>query len=177
MDVTKNSSSAFIFFILVILGRYLGTNIDCDTRKILNNNIFARQILLFLFILLALTARTNNIISVTNHILLTLQVWFMALLFTKLDVYSMIGILLLFSLTKLIEGIKIDDNKDDNKKENNKMFKLTSEKRDKLINMIYILTYMLLFIGFSIGYIRKEKGDNFSHIKYIFGGYGCHNSS
>lgn len=167
MDLNKTHDS-FLFFILIILGRYLGTNIDCETRDVLNNNIIARQILLYFFILVAISFRVEKIDSIFSQIASATQIWFISLLFTKLDIYSMIGVLSLFTMAKLLE--KKQFNSDDNKN----MFEITESSKGRVIKILRILSYFILFAGFTKSYLQKDKGDDFSHVKYVFGGYGCH---
>jgi len=165
----NDTHDSFLFFVIVILGRYLGSNISCETRDILNNNLFARQILLFLFIFVAMMLKVDKIDSVSQYFLNTVKIWLVALLFTKLNVYSMIGVLGIFSISKLLEKKTYDDDPKKN-------FLGISKKRAKEIIKIHTrLAYFLVFASSAISYIVVDKNNLFSHLKYLFGGYGCKN--
>ena len=156
----KYSTDYLIILILIVLGRYLGSNLSCQTRDMLDNNVICRQILLYFFILLAVLVASDKIYNLSSKFLTSFEIWFIILLFTKLNPYYILAVLILYTIAIIYQKRVYSSEQEKN-------------KADMTVKSIKILIYFVLFSGFILSYSTVKKTKNFSHFKYFLGGYGC----
>lgn len=170
--IIKNTHIILGFFLLLIgvMGNYIAETLGCKMRKLLRENMFAKNIVVILIIYFVIGFTSDPLISPTRNIGLSLIIWIMFLLFNKTRIEftliaSFILILLLLSKNYMDHYKAKDKNK-------------YSDRIKKLRKTIVVLAY-IFFIIISIGFIiylsdkYEEYYDNFSFVSFMFGKVNC----
>ena len=165
----NNLLKGIFLLILAIAGNYIAELFGCQTRYLLNNNIFVKHFLTLVLIYFTLGFTDNSHFNPLNHLKLTLLIWTTLLFFTKMSinftVFSFILICIIYVMNDYINYL--EKNSDKNK---NQLVKIKQTKQ-----FFEILFYLSIIIGFSIYAIKQynEHNKDFSVIKLIFGTLDC----
>jgi len=168
LETNDSIIKGIFLLILAISGNFIGETLSCKTQKMLRENMFAKQVAVYLIIYFVLGFTNEN-----NEHPLTLAfnafiIWLLFISFTKMSLFFTILVFILITM-RYIMIITI----------NHYNGKSGSENLIKLIETISInVDYSIMFfiiIGFIL-YFRKqyiEYYKEWSTYKFIFGVNKC----
>ena len=165
--------NGLIIFILLISTNKLTYLYGCNLNKILDNIVVLESvsiIVIFYFV---------NIFhnkSLKQHIYISIFLWILIKLFSKLDIYFTITtmIIIIYIFYKKLKTDKYIDNDKDNDKDKEELI-LSNESKGILqtiteFDKIEKLLIVIIIIGFIINLYKKNKefGKKFNLLKFIF---------
>tara|TARA_Y100000992_G_C21234919_1_gene477494 strand:- start:702 stop:1220 length:519 start_codon:yes stop_codon:yes gene_type:complete len=168
LETNDSIIKGIFLLILAISGNFIGETLGCKTQKMLRENMFAKQMVVYLIIYFVLGFTNENNEHPLRLALNALGIWILFISFTRMSlfftmlVFILITIRYIFIITKQYYNEKSD-----------------SESIVKLIETISInVDYSIMFfiiIGFIL-YFRKqyiEYYKEWSTYKFIFGVNKC----
>ena len=174
-----NLISGVFLLILAICGNFVAETLGCKTQKLLSENMLAKNIINILVIYFAISFTSKNKkYSPLNIFIKSLLIWFIFLIFTKMNiVFTLIAFLLLIILLLLKDYIEYYNYYLNNEKEEDKKKELMN-KIDILyliIKILIIIIFIIILIGFTLYFLKqyKEHSKNFSYIIFLFGKNKC----
>lgn len=187
--ITKEELSSlpkglFLIF-LAISGNFLAQTLGCKFQDLMNNNMIAKYIFVFLIIYFTVNFTSSSNTSPNKLIFLSILVWLFFILLSRTHIYFTIIILVLlvtlYSINNYISYYNnlIEKETDETKKQE---YKELVDKLDKAYLGIEISTLSLLVIGFVVYFIQKHKEykgkpEGFKIGNFIFGKVICRNSN
>ena len=165
-SIIEVNQGVFLIF-LVLAGTYIKELLSCSVRELIDNNIMAKQFIVFLMIFFAVTYTNKNNINPTFLFAKAVGVYLFYLVFMKqipFTFYLILNGILILYVSDLYK--KFEDQRKNNK---NKKF---------LENMQKICLYLIILvaiIGFFL-YMEKQYTDHketFKFAKFIFGTVKC----
>lgn len=165
--IQDNIFKGIFLLILSISGNFLAETFSCQTQKLLYNNMFVKNILVFFLIYFALGFSDNKTNSPLHLLKISSIVFIFYLLFSKMDIRFTIITFVLMTISYIINNqIEYEKNKD-NKKD------LSNIK--KIRNILYSIIIIFIISGFSIYFLKQKKNykNRFSFVKFIFGKSKC----
>ena len=165
------SIKGLFLLILALSGGYVSETLGCQTQNFITNNMDAKYILIF-FLLYYSIHFTNSTNLKTDSPLIslvkTLIIYIVFILFTRMNLNFTILVFLLSSLIYLL--IVYIEYYSDNYPNDPIINKLKQSK-----NVLYILTIIIIVIGFIDYYLfqRKKHYKKWDPIKFIFGVRKC----
>lgn len=154
------------YLLLAIAGNFLAETLGCQTQKVLADNIFVKQLVIFSLIFFTLTLGNGSKKKHPRDNFKTALVYFVLFLFiTKTPLmFSMLimaDLALMFVVQQLI-AYKKQEGED-------------VEKEEKFLDLLNYVFIGLLVLGFLI-YLQKQYndfGEDFNAIKFLFGTIKC----
>ena len=170
-NILENNQIPLALFALYLLisSNYLGELFTCSLRKHLTNNMVTKHILAIITLYISVIM-TTDIDGLKHKILATVVVYIWFLLTTKCTASYVFIILLIISLTfilnKYIDSLVKKDSK--NKKKYEKW-------NANIRKCSFIISIFITIIGFVLYYIKKKKeyGNLFQLKTFIFGVQKC----
>ncbi len=165
-----NTILGVFLLIVAVAGNFIAESLNCQTQKLLTNNMFVKNLIIFMVIYFALdfTSEEGNLIHPKELFIRAFMIWSFFLIFNKMDlIYTAIVFFSLFYILVTKNIIKYYNNK----KESKKMVEYL--KKSTFYTFVLIIVTML--IGFSL-YFKKQYTDhknNFNFIDFIFGKTKC----
>lgn len=163
--------SIMLFIHIIALSNFFHSELSQGFKNYIENNKLAKQLIIFLTILILISQIYSNETLWTN-IFITIIVYFLLLFITNLDYRFHIGIFVLLTLFHLYEN-KVKEKQKLELSDPN----LNQEYKEQIIKNNFnkeILIYgliIVLIIGGAVHYEkikRKQFGENFSLIKFLF---------
>lgn len=185
MELLKISLNVDYFFkgifliFLTLIGNFLSTSMPCKLQKLLSENIYVKNISLFILIYFTIDVFKDN--SIKYHPLEILKSTFLIfisyILFTKQNLFTSVIIIILL----IIQYILYNANAyyKDKVKDNNLNLDYDIKKNIKIIdntyNYILILITIIMILGFINYYIMQKKNykNNFKISKFLLGVVNC----
>lgn len=165
-----NLIMGFFLLLLGVCGNYIAETLGCRVRKLLNENMYVKNVIIILIIYFLIGFTNDNRLHPKYNIMCSLVIWIVFLLFNKTPIeFTFIGGLLLVLI--LICKNFIDYYEANNKEENKDII----DKLNKVsVYLVYSL-FIIIIVGFVIYYNQKhiEYNNNFSITKFIFGKVKC----
>ena len=165
-SIIEVNQGVFLIF-LVLAGTYIKELLSCSVKELIDNNIMAKQFIVFLMIFFATTYTNKDNINPTHLFFKSIGVYIFYLIFMKQVPFSFYLILNGILILYVSDLYKNYEEKRKNTK--NKQF---------LENMQKICLYLIILvaiIGFLL-YMEKQYHDhneNFKFAKFIFGAVKC----
>lgn len=163
--------SIMLFIHIIALSNFFHTELSNGFKNYIENNIIAKQLIIFLTILTIISQIYSNQTLWTN-IFITIIIYFLLLFITHSDYRFHIGIFVLLTIFHLYEN-KIKEKQHLELSDPN----LNQEYKEKIIKnnfnkeMIIYSLIIALIIGGTIYYEKikiKQFGEKFSLIKFLF---------
>ena len=174
MEISLHIILGIFLLILSVSGNFIAETMGCEVRKLLTNNLFAKNLIIILLTYFSLGLVANNTIPPIDNVKNTLMIWISFIMFNKM---SLPFTILAFSILIAILGCKnmIDYYNTTNKKLNNKKI---NEKINTLTNAAHKLLKLDIFIiiiGFMLYFKKqyKEHNKTFSFVTFLFGKLSC----
>jgi hypothetical protein len=163
--------SIMLFIHIIALSSFFHSELSNGFKKYIENNIVAKQLIIFLTILTIISQIYSNQ-SLWTNLFITIVIYFLLLFVTHSDYRFHIGIFVLLSIFHLYEN-KVKEKQKLELSDPN----LTKEYKEKIIKnnydkekIIYGLIIVLI-IGGTIIYEKHKKkqfGEKFSLVKFLF---------
>lgn len=161
--------------ILLVCSNFLESTLSCQFRKLLLNNMIAKNIIIFLTLFFTL-----NYTSIKRHpidnLKIALIIFLFFILFNKTDIYfTLINFILLIVIIFINQLIKYE--KYILEKENIEIISTKIENMIKIRNYFIYLLLFLIIIGFLL-YFKKQYNDhkkNFNFLTFLLGKVNCDN--
>ena len=170
----KILTGIFLLF-LAASGNFIGETFTCKLRELLSTNMVAKHILIIIILYFSINfSNKEDTEHPIENLYTTLKIYLLFILFSKMNIYFTIFILLLLAIVYALEKYVtyIRYNKKDNKdKGEEKLIENLILLSDSLI--IFIILCILL--GFTL-YLHQQYSDhkkNWSIFKFIFGSIKC----
>ena len=173
-DLIILTSSIFLIYLSLSTG-FLTSLLGCQIYNFTNNNIYFRHFILILFIYFAfdITSKFNNFLHPLITFILSLCIYVLFILFSKMTLFYTILVLFLIVIIAVINKFKRYYNNtlsDNEKKLQNSIITL-----NEVENLIILLILSTILIG-SVKYYffkKKEYGKSFNYITFFFGNIKC----
>tara|TARA_Y100000389_G_scaffold204972_1_gene261455 strand:- start:13833 stop:14393 length:561 start_codon:yes stop_codon:yes gene_type:complete len=167
-----NTVIGVFLLIVAVAGNFIAETLSCQSRKLLTENMFVKNIVIFMVIYFALdfTSDLNEHIHPKDLAIKSLIVWAFFLIFNKMDLkYTGLvfaGLFYILIVKNLIDYYTATD------EEGNKEY---IEKLNKSAKLTLIILSVLLIVGFSSYSIRQynDHKKDFDIIKFILGKPKC----
>ena len=155
--------------ILAVAGNFVAETLGCKTRKLLTENMYAKQIIILSIIYFAIDFTNDQAAAPKDTFINTLIIWIAFLMFTKMNEWFTIACFLLLVIGYLLSS-QMNYLKND-KKKNKKQI----DSYEKCIRGVMILFTILLVIGFCLYFAKQQKDHkkNWNVLKFIFGVHEC----
>ena len=167
---TKYTKGLFLL-ILTISGAFIGETLNCKTRKLLTENIYAKYLVTLFVIFFAVDFTDNKNLSPLDNFISAFKIFILFIIFTRMSlpftIVSFAGILSLYVINQYIDYYESD-------KEKNKEI---IHKLKRVNNILLYIIIFIIIIGFIL-YTYKQYKDHkkkFSILKFIFGVLHCKN--
>ena len=164
---------AVFLLILAIIGGKTGKTLGCKIQKLLNENMFAKHVTLFMIIYFAMDISKKQSKSPLESLKGSLFIYIMFLLFTKMNLYSSIIVFILLGAVYLLNSqiAYLEENNKENNKSEIQIY-------NKINKLLYIIIPIIIIISFVFYFIkqRKDHAKNWSSIKFVFGSIKCKNN-
>jgi len=169
LDIIKG----IFLLILAVSGSYVGETMNCQMRKLLLSNMFAKNIIILMIIYFALGFASNEHSPNPLYIIKqTMIIWLFFLIFNKMDLpYIIIVSFILFATLICKNYISYFNTHEDKK------YKEKIPFIEDVSNILITFSVLISIVGFFI-YFRKQRleyKDSFSYVKFIFGSTKCKN--
>lgn len=160
--------NVLFLLIITISGNFLTELFGCSTRKILENNFYAKYILLFFLIYFA--SNLNNIeMNPYQRLNESLKIWLFFLFFSKMNIYFTTLSFTLLTLIYILNDFQT-------------LYKDINTERYKFLQKTSVLLKFLLIcsiiygvlIYFKTQYVKYDR--NFKVEKFILGNVRCKNN-
>ena len=154
--------------ILGVSGNFVAETLGCKTQKLLTENMLAKQAVIFMIIYFALDFGADSSQSPLKNIAVTIGIYILFLMFTKMNIYFTLSAFALLVLVYFINSNINFYNNDSKQKKLVKDLEMTK-------TLLYYLIIGLIIPGFIIYYLeqRKDYGKNCDSLKFIFGVTNC----
>ncbi len=168
--LTFDIIKSLFLLVLVVSGNYIGELLGCRMKNVLHNNIYVKQITLFLLIYFTLGLVGDDIKHPLDVLKDTVILYLLYIILTKTHLYFTVIILffvfclyIIDEFEKYNEEKKINYDKDFYKKMKNNIMKMV------------ILLVIVAFLHYL--YIKKkEYKNNFNIITFLLGNTTCRNN-
>ena len=169
-DIYFTITKGIFLLFLAVGGNYIAQTFSCKTQKILLENMYAKQamVLYIIFFAIGFTDETNT--SPFEKTQITILVWILFLMFTKMNqLFTMVA----FSLFTLAYYIQTYIVYYKNLKE--KKYEEEITKLDRVYKTLVSITILTIVIGFMMYFTSQydDKKQNWSTLKFIFGNVNC----
>ena len=154
--------------ILGVSGNFVAETLGCQTQKLLNESMLAKQAVILMMIYFALDFGADSSQSPMKNIAVSIGIYILFIMFTKMNIYfTLTG----FSILSLVYFINSNIN-----------FYKSDPKQKKLVedlqmakNILYLLVIGVIVPGFVIYYLqqRKDHGNDWDPLKFLFGVTNC----
>jgi len=158
---------------LAVSGNFMTEALSCNVRKILSENIYAKNLIILLTIYFSLGLVSDKKVFPIYHIRNTFIIWLLFLIFNKMNIFfTSLTFLLLFTTLRCKNWIDYYKANDEEKNE---------EKINKLerISKYLILSIIIsIIIGFLLYFITQytDHYKKFKFFTFIFGKVLCDNT-
>lgn len=166
-----NINKGIFLLFLAVGGNYVAQTFSCKTQELLLENMYAKQAMVLFIIFFAIGFTDESNTSPFQKVKITIIVWILFLMFTKMNQLFTMVAFCLFTLAYYIQTYIVYYK---NLKEDNK----NKEEISSLERVFYTLVTTTIFtivIGF-IMYFNSQYADkkaNWSTLKFIFGTVNC----
>ena len=159
MDLyTENIVNGIFLFMIVVLGNFVVSTVNCDLQRLLTNNIYIKNIVIIVILYFAIDLRENSgngsIYHPIETLLISLSIWFIYLLFTRINItLALIVFVLLLSTYVVDRYLKyyIGNNYD----------KKSIKNLIKLRKYLFVTIIILILIGNILFYLIDNKKISF----------------
>lgn len=170
-------TTPIFIFILLILGNYIGELLPCKVQYFVSNNIYFKHLLgfmtlLFFVILTMPTAFGEKIIL--NSSLLYLFYLFFINTYYKIFIFNVIIFAFIYLVDIYLGNMQNQDENEETEEENDN--KILFEKIRYILLWVVIITTIIGFLIY-LGNKKREYGNQFNYLTFIFGKPTCLNSS
>ncbi len=159
----------FLLF-LAVGGNYIAQTFSCKTQQLLLGNMYAKQAMVLFIIFFAIGFTDESNTSPFQKTQITILVWVLFLMFTKMNqLFTMVA----FSLFTLAYYIQTYIVYYKNLKE--KKYEEEITKLDRVYKTLVTITILTIVIGFMMYFTSQyaDKKQNWSTLKFIFGNVNC----
>jgi len=163
------------FLLLSVSGNFTSETFSCQLQRYLTDNMYAKQFLIICLIYFTMSFSEENKRPI-NKLINSLLVWFVFIIFTKMDLtYSIICFFIfiaVYTINDNIEYINNDINKTKETKDND------TKKYKTARTVLSFVLLLIMCIGFIV-YLKRqisEKAAAFYKSKFLFGTINCDNS-
>lgn len=156
--------------ILAVSGNFVKETLSCKTQKLLNENMLAKHLIVFLIIYFSLgftSEKPSHPVELATN---SLIIWVLFLLITKMSLEFTILVFVLLSVRYILTDY-IEYYKSENEEKNKDLI----ENVNLLGEYISSLIIGLVILGFTL-YLRRQYKDHYgswSTFKFIFGVSKC----
>ena len=164
MIITENISKGIFLLIVAICGNFVAETMSCSTQKLLNNNMYAKHLIVFTTIYFCISYTDD--IDPFKNIRNAIYIYIGFLMFTKMDLNNTIICFMLLLYIYIGKNFK--------KYYKNKNLYIY-KKLEEIENYVEIIFYICLTYGF-LKYLNNQKEDhlnNFDLYKFLFGVLQC----
>ena len=168
-EISKITLPVFAFY-LIVFCNFVKETVGCRLLDVLDNNMYAKHFLaILLLFFLVILADPNN--DMENNIFyymgITILIYILYLITTHVSFPIMILILLLLTVSYILDKIA-QKKKTENKEEEYKKYRLIQF-------IIFIIIFITSIIGFILYFIEKyrEYGSKFTILQFIIGTPVC----
>jgi len=152
-----NIIQALFLFIIIVLGNYVVSTVNCNIQKILTDNYIVKNLVIIILLYFAIDLHNNldsenPVIHPFTTFIITIVAWIIFIIFSNIDI-----IIALITFGLLLVTYSID--RYTKYYENLSNINFSNSNLIKIKEIIFILIVFLLFIGLVM-YFVKEKGKN-----------------
>lgn len=160
--------NVLFLLIITISGNFLTELFGCSTRRILENNFYAKYVLLFFLIYFA--SNLNNVeMNPYKRLYESLRIWLFFLLFTKMNIYFTTLSFTLLTIIYILNDFQT-------------LYQDVNIERYKFLQQISVILKFLLIFSIIYGvlyyfksqYVKYDR--NFKLEKFILGNVRCKNN-
>lgn len=164
-ELTLNNKALFILYLL-IASNYLNALYHCRLQELFETSMYVKHLFGFftLFFFVILTEQSIQAKSIISKIWLTVKLYILFVLTTRMNRYLFIFVWLIF-LVSIILSIEIENKKDEKKKEELQKYMQYLSYFGIIIITIGVLVYL--------GEKKVEYGKDFSYKTFIVGTPMC----
>ena len=168
-NLTNIQKGIFMLF-LSVSGNFISETLSCKTQKLLNNNMYAKQIIMFcmLYFIIGFIDDTNQ--NPIEHLKYSALIWVAFLLFTKMHLIPTIIAFLLVCICYIINNYGIYYKNQGDTEKGDKYTEIAGYIAK--INCIFILVSFLFYLFSKY----REYNKDFNILKFIFGNVICKNN-
>lgn len=178
-DISDGLHSVFLLM-LAVSGNFVGETLGCKTQYHMTNNMVIKQIIIFFMIYFTLIYTSKKDVNPINSLKNAILIWILFLMFTKMNLrFTTISAVLLCIL--YVTGNYLEYYQNQGKKLKKNQVAEKKKLKEKEQNMKTARHYLLiasgavLVSGFTFYYFdkRREYGESFNTLKFIFGVENC----
>ena len=167
MEITYVKGLFLLF--LIVSGNFIGNTLSCQIQELFTYSMAVKELLVFLLIFFTLNVVDSDKTSPINHLKISVKIWLLYILLTKMDLkFSILVFTLLGSIYVINQHIEYKKRSDDITKEE-------EENYLKIMKIIEKIVIGLSIIGF-VTYLmekKKEYKKAFSIKKFLLGKRRC----
>lgn len=170
INVDYNIIFAIFLLTLAVSGNFIAESVSCNMRKLLAENIYAKNLIILLIIYFSTVLISEKTITPTEHYKTTFGIWAMFMLFNKMNVhFTILTFIILFS------ALVCKNWSDYYTAVDKKKYKTQIDKLNNDFKYLLITSGIIVIIGFLF-YFKKQYNDhnkNFNILTFIFGRTKC----
>ena len=171
-----NTIVGIFLLIIGVSGNFIAETMSCQIQKVLTNNMYAKNIMLFVIIYFSLDfASTEDHVHPVEIMQRSILIWLFFLIFNKMDlIYSTIIFVVLFYILVIKNYIQYY-NKSNEDKELDKIMQKRLELAKNSSEIATVIILLVMAIGFPLYLIKQQKKykKNFNILTFIFGKTKC----
>tara|TARA_Y100000817_G_scaffold311796_1_gene304524 strand:- start:5834 stop:6370 length:537 start_codon:yes stop_codon:yes gene_type:complete len=171
MTLDTSSTKGVFLLILAISGNFVAETLGCKTQKLLTNNMVAKHMVSIFVLYFSLGLFSDKKADPKQTIKMTLIIYIMFVLFTKMDIKFTIIVFSLLAINYIISNYVDYYNTFEESSDEYKKVQTLNKIQRYLITMIGIL----IIIGFTL-YFKKQYKDynkNWSTKHFLLGIKNC----
>lgn len=168
MDSVKTMDilNSVFLMLLAIYGTYIGNNLTCKIQKLMEDNIYLKNIVLVVLVYFTISVSTSTPVHPFMLLWYTLIITVLFIIMNKMTLISTLISYIIFSGIYVISNfIRYYEYKRNNEK--------TVDTLKKVQEILMIVFISVVIVGFVLYYMEKRveyKGKNWNMIRFILGG-------
>ena len=160
MDVyTENIINGIFLFMIVVLGNFVVSTVNCDLQRLLTDNTYIKNIIIFVILYFAIDLRENTDNGSAYHpietLAVSLAVWLIYLLFTRINILLAVIVFVLLLSTYVVDRYL-------------KYYIGNNYSKDSISNLVKLRRYLfiaiiiLILVGNILFYLIDRRDRSFS---------------
>lgn len=172
----ENALKGIVLIMLAVSGNFIAETFGCQTQKILRENMFAKHLVALCITYFAISFGQSSGVNPTSTMKTTLMVYFMFLLFTKMNLTITLIVFCLVTFSYInYTFVEYYKNAESSSKKNGLDNALMVKRLETLQFVLYISIVVIICAGFVL-YTQKQYEEHYhdwSFVKLIFGVSTC----
>ena len=160
------ATSGLFLLLLAVAGNYAAETFSCSVRRLLSDNMWAKQAVILFMIYFTINFTSGNSISPRQQFQTALYVWVFFLMFTKMQlgwtVFAFGLLITIYVLRNQIDYLKQSQQADQ------------AQRLELPLQIAQIAVLITVLCGFGLYYLKQRHDHpDFSYFKFVFGTLVC----